>query len=171
MTNKPNHPTKPNTEKTEAERANRDPITGAPGAHPVGVGVGAGGGAVAGAAVGAVVGGPIGAAVGGAIGAVAGGLAGKGTAESFDPTIEDAYWRKNFPSRFYYVDGVRFEDYLPAYRHGYASVQKHHGKTWSQAEADIEANWYKAKDSSTLTWDNAKFAVKDSWERLTTTKK
>ena len=33
---------------------NRDPITGTPGSHPLGTGVGAAGGAVAGAAVGAI---------------------------------------------------------------------------------------------------------------------
>jgi uncharacterized protein (TIGR02271 family) len=68
--------------------ANRDPITGTPGAHPVGTGVGAiAGGVAAGAAVGTVAG-PIGTAVGAAVGAVAGGLAGKGVAEEVDPTID-----------------------------------------------------------------------------------
>ena len=45
--------------------ANRDPISGAPGAHPVGVGAGAAGGGATGAAVGGAVGGPVGAVVGG----------------------------------------------------------------------------------------------------------
>lgn len=68
--------------------ANRDPITGTPGAHPVGTGVGAlAGGAAAGAAVGTVAG-PVGTAIGAAVGAVAGGLAGKGVAEQVDPTID-----------------------------------------------------------------------------------
>jgi phage tail tape-measure protein len=64
---------------------NPDPLSGAPGSHPVGVGVGALGGAAAGATVGAV-GGPVGAAVGTLVGAVAGALAGKGTAEAMHPT-------------------------------------------------------------------------------------
>ena len=69
---------------------NRDPISGALGAHPVGTGVGAAaGGVVAGAAVGSVVG-PVGTAVGAAVGAVAGGLAGKGVAETIDPTFDTA---------------------------------------------------------------------------------
>lgn len=68
--------------------ANRDPITGTPGAHPVGTGVGAlAGGAAAGAAVGTVAG-PVGTAIGAAVGAVAGGLAGKGVAEEIDPTVD-----------------------------------------------------------------------------------
>src|SRR3954469_20482519 len=69
---------------------NPDPITGAPGSHPVGTGVGAAGGGAAGAAIGSMAG-PIGTAVGAVVGAVAGGLAGKGAAEAIDPTAEDAY--------------------------------------------------------------------------------
>ena len=66
---------------------NRDPITGTPGAHPVGTGVGAvAGGVAAGAAAGTVAG-PVGTVVGAAVGAVAGGLAGKGVAEQVDPTF------------------------------------------------------------------------------------
>ena len=75
--------------------ANRDPLTGTAGAHPVGTGVGAAGGGAAGAAIGAFAG-PIGAAVGLVAGAVAGGLAGKGVAEKGDPTVEDAYWQTNY---------------------------------------------------------------------------
>ena len=66
---------------------NRDPISGTPGAHPVGTGVGAAaGGIAAGAAAGSVAG-PVGTVVGAAVGAVAGGLAGKGVAEKVDSTV------------------------------------------------------------------------------------
>jgi len=75
------------------EDANRDPLTGEAGAHPVGTGIGAAaGGMAAGAAVGTVAG-PVGTVVGAAVGAVLGGLAGKAVGEAFDPTREDAYWR------------------------------------------------------------------------------
>ena len=81
--------------------ANRDPITGAPGSHPAGIGVGAvAGGRPAGAAAGSVAG-PVGTVVGAAVGAVAGGLAGKAIAEQIDPTREDAYWRENYSGRPY----------------------------------------------------------------------
>src|SRR5215213_3499455 len=110
-----------NDNRTDRERtadANRDPITGAPGAHPVGTGVGATGGGAAGAAIGAAVGGPVGAAVGLAAGAVAGGLAGKGAAEAVNPTAEDAYWRDNYSSQPYYEHGYSYDDdYRPAYEH------------------------------------------------------
>ena len=57
----------------DADR-NPDPITNAPGAHPIGTGIGAAGGAVTGAAAGSLAG-PVGTAVGAVVGAVVGGLA------------------------------------------------------------------------------------------------
>ena len=65
---------------------NPDPLTGAPGAHPVGTGLGAVSGAAAGASIGAAAG-PIGAAVGTVVGALAGAVAGKGAAEAVHPTL------------------------------------------------------------------------------------
>src|SRR5215218_8814958 len=88
---------------------NRDPITGAPGAHPVGTGLGAAaGGMAAGAAAGSVAG-PAGTVAGAVVGAVAGGLAGKGIAEKIDPTLEDAYWREQYTSRPYYSKEYNYD--------------------------------------------------------------
>ena len=106
--------------------ANPDPITGAPGSHPVGTGVGAAGGGATGAAIGATVGGPVGAVVGAAVGAVVGGMTGKGVAEAIDPTAEDAYWRGEH-SRQPFASGSRFEDYQPAYRAGYEGYGRYGG--------------------------------------------
>jgi outer membrane lipoprotein SlyB len=79
-----------NRQQTPGDDAHRDPISGAPGAHPVGTGLGAAlGGAAAGAVAGGIVG-PVGTAVVAAVGAVIGGLAGKDFAETIDPTREDA---------------------------------------------------------------------------------
>lgn len=84
---------------SELSDTNPDPITGAPGAHPIGTGLGAAlGGAAAGAAVGTVAG-PVGTIIGAAAGAIVGGLAGKGVAEVVEPTRESAYWREHFIAR------------------------------------------------------------------------
>src|SRR3954454_3674465 len=96
---------------------NRDPLSGEPGAHPVGTGLGAAGAGAATGALGGAVGGPVGAAVGAVVGAVAGGLAGKGIAESIDPTAEDAYWRDNHSSRPYFDKTHSYDDYRPAYQY------------------------------------------------------
>jgi phage tail tape-measure protein len=67
---------------------NRDPLTGAPGSHPVGTGIGSASAAAVGAAVGGAVAGPAGVLVGGAIGAVAGGAAGHAVGERANPSTE-----------------------------------------------------------------------------------
>jgi hypothetical protein len=147
--------------------SNRDPITGEPGAHPVGVGVGtAVGGAAAGAAIGAMAG-PVGTVAGAVIGGVAGGYAGKGIAESIDPTVEDEYWRESYANRSYYDQSLNYDhDYAPAYRHGWESRGRYHDRTWDQAESDIRQDWEKAKAKSRLTWEKAKHATRDAWDRV-----
>jgi hypothetical protein len=145
--------------------ANRDPISGKPGAHPAGVGLGAGGGAAAGAAIGGAVGGPPGAVVGGAIGAVAGGLAGKGVAEAVNPTVEDAYWRDNFKSRPY-ASGESYDRWRPAYQHGWQSYGRYRGQKFDEVESDLRRDWEKSKDAANLGWDKAKNATRDAWHRV-----
>lgn len=145
--------------------ANRDPITGAPGAHPVGTGVGAAGGAAAGAAIGAF-GGPIGAAVGLVAGAVAGGLAGKGVAETIDPTAEDAYWKKNYSQRSYVTKDSAYATYQPAYRTGYEGRRQYPGKTYEEVEPNLRRDYEKSAGTSGLGWEKAKSATRDAWNRV-----
>ena len=143
--------------------ANRDPISGAPGAHPVGTGIGAAGGAAAGAAIGAV-GGPVGALVGGAIGAVAGGLAGKGVAEAIDPTVEDAYWRENYHTRPYVTADRGYEYYQPAYRFGWEARAQYGNRQWDEVESDLQRH-YRETTPTKLEWNEARSAIRDAWER------
>jgi hypothetical protein len=149
----------------EAKEANPDPITGEPGAHPVGVGVGATGGAAAGAAIGSL-GGPIGTAVGAAIGGVAGGLAGKKVAEETNPTLEDEYWEENYKTRPYVNADHTYDEYRPAYRYGWESYSRYPGRPFDEIEPDLERDWEEAKGSSKLTWDKAKHATRDAWHRV-----
>ncbi|AGA29055.1 hypothetical protein [Singulisphaera acidiphila] len=163
-------------EKVTGADPNLDPISGEPGAHPFGVGLGAAvGGATAGVlggiAAGAVSGtaaGPIGSVVGAVVGGVAGGLAGKGIAESIDPTVEDAYWRANHTARPYYDPSRTYDDYEPAYRHGWESRSKYEDKSFDDVESDLQHDWEtrQAKPSS-MSWEKARPATRDAWDRLT----
>ena len=145
--------------------ANRDPISGAPGAHPVGTGLGAAaGGAMAGAVAGTVVG-PVGTVIGAAAGAIIGGLAGKGIAESIDPTAEDAYWRDNYKTRPYVEASRGYDDYRPAYGYGVDAFGKYPGRHFDDVEADLGQGWAKARGSSSLDWERAKGATRDAWTR------
>ena len=145
--------------------ANRDPISGAPGAHPVGTGVGATGGGLAGAAIGAAAG-PIGAAVALAAGAVAGGLAGKAVAEQIDPTVEDAYWREHYRTRPYVEAHAPYETYAPAYRLGYEGRGRYAGRSFEDAEMDLQRDYDTYRADSNLEWERAKLAARDAWHRV-----
>lgn len=146
--------------------ANLDPITGTPGAHPIGTGLGAAlGGAAAGAAAGTVVG-PLGTLIGAAAGAVIGGLAGKGVAEAIDPTVEATYWRDNFSNRPYVETNASYNDYGPAYSYGVSSFGTHKGRSFDEVEPHLSRDWNASKGASNLTWDKAKNASRDAWNKV-----
>jgi len=142
---------------------NPDPITDAPGSHPVETGIGAAvGGVATGAAIGSVAG-PVGTAIGAAIGAVAGGLAGKGVGELIDPTTEDNWLRESFSSRPY-AKGTDYETYRPAYSYAGECETKCAGKPYHEVESDLERGWKKTEHAASMTWDKAKDAVKDVFD-------
>lgn len=145
--------------------SNPDPITGAPGSHPVGTGLGAAaGGAVAGAIAGTVVG-PVGTIIGAAAGAIVGGLAGHGVAEMIDPTVEETYWRDNYSSRPYVKEGRPFDDYRPAYNYGVKSYAENADMTFDQAEPELMLGWDDVRGDSDIPWETAREASRDSWTR------
>lgn len=155
-----------NSNNSLGKDANRDPLTGAPGAHPVGTGVGAAvGGAAAGALAGTVVG-PVGTLVGAAVGAVAGGLAGKGVAEVIDPTQEANYWRDNYTSRPYVAPGSSYNDYGPAYGLGVDAATRYPGRSFDDAEPEMSQTWSSTGGASVLGWNSAKLAARDAWNRV-----
>lgn len=150
---------------------NRDPFTGEPGAHPVGVGIGAAGGAYAGAAAGAAVGapaGPVGAGIGAVVGAIAGGVAGgfagKGVAEVVNPTEVDQYWSANYYKRPYVESNETYDTYRPAYQYGYESRLKYADRSFADVENNLRSDWERTKEKSSLAWDKAKHAVRDAFD-------
>ena len=152
--------------KKFAADSNPDPITGEPGAHPVGAGLGAAaGGAAAGAAAGAVAG-PIGAVAGAVIGGVAGGLGGKAVAEQIDPTAEDAYWRDEYSKRDYFDSDVSYDEIAPAYRHGWESRTRYGDRSWDEAEPELRREWEAQPTSRDLAWERARRASRDAWDRI-----
>lgn len=155
-----------NRELKNDKSRNPDPITGAPGSHPVGTGIGAaiGGAAAAGAAAGTVAG-PAGTIVGAAVGAVVGGLVGKGIAEKIDPTREDAYWRENH-SRQGWARGRSYDDFRPAYRAGYEGYGQYGvaGKTFEESEAELRRSYESQKP--VVTWDEARPASLAAWRKF-----
>jgi hypothetical protein len=150
----------------EVKDENRDPISGEPGAHPIGTGLGAAGVGAAAVAAGSAVAGPVGAAVGAVVGAVAGGLGGKAIAESIDPTAEDAYWIEKHRTRPYHDKSLDYEHYRPAYRYGWESRSLYGDKTWDEIESELEGGWAERRGNSRLDWKDARHASRDAWERV-----
>jgi hypothetical protein len=143
---------------------NADPITDAPGAHPIEAGIGAAvAGAASGVALGAVAG-PVAAAVGAAAGAVAGGYAGKGIGELIDPTTEDHWLRDHFRSRPYVEEGDTFEDFAPAFRYGALAEAKYGDAGIDLMDEQLRHDWEASKDSD-MPWTKAKEAVRDAYDR------
>ncbi len=156
------------TMKVEPSRAHADPISGEPGAHPIGVGMGAvGAGALAGAA-GGLLAGPVGMMAGAAIGAVVGGLAGKAAAEAVNPSAKTPYGSEDHllgPCPSHLAESV---DYASAYRYGWESCRRQIDKqrSFDSMEAELERGWSWARGECQLEWDHARHAVRDAWNRV-----
>ena len=151
---------------TNEEDLNRDPLTGAPGAHPLGTGAGAASGGVAGAAVGMAVSGPVGSVIGAAVGAVAGGLAGKSAAEAVNPTAEEIFWRETYIREPYYVQGRTYEYYAPGFRVGWEGRVRHDGRTFEGAEPELMAEYNLIKTERDPTWQDVRPAARAAWNRV-----
>lgn len=143
-----------------------DPLTGEPGFHPVGSGLGAvAGGVVTGAAAG-LAGGPIAAGVGAVVGGIAGAYAGHVLAEENDPTVEHDYWRSEYQNRDYYNPDLEYErDFGPAYQYGWESRRKFQDRQWDDVQGDMERDWIAHRASSAMDWNRAKAPAKDAWQR------
>jgi uncharacterized protein (TIGR02271 family) len=91
----------------------------------------------------------------------------KTTETRYDSAAEDAYWRENHGSRPYVARGMTFdEDYLPAYRYGVAVSDKHENQAFDRISTHVESGWAKAKGQSRLSWDQARPAVQDAYDRV-----
>jgi len=150
----------------EKRDRNEDPITGEPGSHPVGTGIGAAGAGAAGAAIGTAVAGPVGTAVGAVIGAVAGGYAGHAAGEAIDPTVEDAYWREHHSKQPFAKSDTSYDEYQPAYRAGYEGYATHGKKTpsFEKAEPDLRRDY--ESFGAKLPWEKVRDASRAAWTRV-----
>ncbi|MFO0939974.1 MAG: hypothetical protein U0930_04340 [Pirellulales bacterium] len=149
-----------------------DPVTHEPGCHAVGTGIGAVvGGATVGATTGAILG-PAGTVIGTVVGAVVGGLAGKSMNEQVDPTVELVFWKGAYHTRHYYNPDRPFEQYEFAYRLGVEQFDTTHAKTFAEAEPAMKKKWEDLQvwedegGAPPMTWEEAKLAAQDSFERL-----
>lgn len=161
----------PSKDETVRDLRNEDPITGEAGAHPVGAGLGAAAAGSAAGAAGGALGGPVGAVVGAVAGGVAGAYAGKEIAEGIDPTVETEYWRSSYAGRPYYNSGYTYDDYAPAYQTGWElEFDESEIRPWADRESEARRIWENRiadeDEPVGMTWDEAKAASRDAYERI-----
>lgn len=137
--------------------------------HVLGAGAGAVAGGATGAAIRAAVGGPVGLAVGAAAGGALGALIGDRAAEARDKRGHLGHFEQIYRDMPYYADGMTWEDYAPAYRHGLDTWRTLGVREFGDAEADLEAGWGRARDASRLQWAQARGAVEHASRELAQT--
>lgn len=87
-------------------------------------------------------------------------------AEGMDPAAEDAYWRAHYVQRPYVDQDTAYATYQMAYQTGYEGHSQHPGKKFAEVEADLQRDYEKSKGNSKLTWDIARNATRDAWNRV-----
>ena len=79
---------------------------------------------------------------------------------------QDEFWRDNYGSRPYTKADRGYEYYQPAYKYGHESAFFYGGRSWDdEVESDLARGWEQARGESTCTWDEARAAVHDAYER------
>ena len=78
----------------------------------------------------------------------------------------DEQFRDDFSTRYLPEDGA-YEEFAPAYRHGYtlANDERYRGKDWAAAEPEIQRDWETRYPGG--SWEKFKLAVRHGWERVT----
>ena len=83
-----------------------------------------------------------------------------------DAAAEEQYWKDEYSARPYVPEGASYDDYGPAYCFGVDCYAKYRGRDFDEVEADLAREWDSARGSSRLTWNEARYAAKDSFERV-----
>ena len=79
---------------------------------------------------------------------------------------EDAFWREQYSTRTYAIADRGYSFYQAAYRYGVESCIKQRGIIWDDhVESNLERGWSRARGDCIATWEQARPAVRDAWER------
>lgn len=134
--------------------------------HILGTGSATLGGGVVGAAVGAVLGGTPGLTLGAVAGGALGALIGQRLSEATDPRGDLGHYEQVYRTTPYYIDGMTWADYAPAYRYGLETYATRGGQPLEQAAAALAEGWPRARGASRLEWAQAQPAVAHAWREL-----
>lgn len=91
-----------------------------------------------------------------------------GNATSSDWAREDTYWRQNYSSRPYSNENQDYGTYQPAYRYGVNTANDPSNASRRFEDLDqrqLESGWNQSRGNSTLEWNQARDAIRDSYNR------
>ncbi len=134
--------------------------------HILGTGSATLGGGVVGAAVGAVLGGTPGLTLGAVAGGALGALIGQRLSEATDPRGDLGHYQQVYRTTPYYIDGMAWSDYAPAYRYGLDTYATQGGQTFERAAAALAEGWGRARGGSRREWTQAHPAVAHAGREL-----
>ncbi len=101
--------------------------------------------------------------VGPAVGAVAGAVMSYHVKE--DPVAEDNYWHDNYSSRPNVTGGKTYDEYQLACRYGADSYTNYLNHSLDGVEPKLSRDWRTAWGTSSMDWERAKHAWRDTWHR------
>jgi hypothetical protein len=79
---------------------------------------------------------------------------------------DDAYWRTTHRERSYVSPDRQYDAYQPAYRYGCEASFIYGNLPWSrEVELELSLGWAQARGNSDLSWEMARDAVRDGFER------
>lgn len=78
---------------------------------------------------------------------------------------EDGYWRNNYSSEPYYIAGVGYERYQPAYHYGVETYNRYHGQPFEKInDSELRAGWEKSHPhGSNMDWEHARSATRAAY--------
>lgn len=60
---------------------------------------------------------------------------------------------------------IPFDTFAAAYRHGWEARARHPEQSFVDMEMDVRIEWEKSEGGRHLTWEQARPAVSDAWDR------
>jgi hypothetical protein len=84
--------------------------------------------------------------------------------QTIDSTPELAHWDASFRLRPCSSHGT-YQDFEPAYAYAITSLSRAPARDFDKDETDLAEGWESARGKSNLSWEHAKEAVSDAWDR------
>lgn len=86
--------------------------------------------------------------------------------ERAGPIPERAFWSEKFCGRVDVEGGSSFEGHGPAYHFGASARDRYPGRNFDDVESEMSSEWVASRGPSILSWEWAKHAARDAWNRI-----